>query len=204
MANRVAICSIDPLGFKNIHRSYSWDLDLPPCPPDQPYVIRWYEDQTDYKIVLVDYWIEHAEKVPIPVDARAIVNDILRTEGMERRGCFIPAAETPAEPELVNAHLRRMQYMEECIRRGDQIFGQDPKNIGEIPGEFKRYAVELKADRPWAYSAPKQRKVPCPACGEEIIYGVAICSKCHAILDREKAVMFGLVPPEPVKPSKAV
>ena len=202
MGNKVTICSIDPIGFHNIHRSYSWDLDIPPCPADKPYILRTYDDQTDIKVVLTDYWMEHAEKVPVNRPASVVVDDIMKTEGMTKRGCFIPAGEKPTEAELDAAHGRRLAYMEECIRAGDQIYGQDPKNIGEIPTEYKRYAVELKAQRPWAYAAPRQRFVPCPACGEEIIYGVTICKHCKAILDVDKARSFGLAPAE--KPVKVV
>ncbi len=34
----------------------------------------------------------------------------------------------------------------------------------------------------------------CPACGEKVKTGVAVCKHCHAILDAEKAAQHGLGP----------
>jgi hypothetical protein len=34
----------------------------------------------------------------------------------------------------------------------------------------------------------------CPVCAEKIKPGVAVCRSCGAILDREKAAQYGLVP----------
>jgi len=54
----------------------------------------------------------------------------------------------------------------------------------------RRAARELKLDKPWLYD-PKPH-AECPACGEKIKPGVAVCRTCGAILDREKAAKFGL------------
>jgi len=54
----------------------------------------------------------------------------------------------------------------------------------------RRAARELKLDKPWLYD-PKPR-ADCPACGEHIKPGVAVCRTCGAILDRDKAAKFGL------------
>jgi hypothetical protein len=58
----------------------------------------------------------------------------------------------------------------------------------------RRAARELKLDKPWLYD-PKPL-AECPACGEKIKPGVAVCRSCRAILDREKAAKFGLAPRE--------
>jgi hypothetical protein len=198
----IQICSIDPIGFPNIRRSYSWDLDMPPCPVDKPYVSRWYTDQTDYKIVLKDYWIEHAEKIPVEIKADVVVKDIMATEGMTLRGCFIPKGDTPTPEELRNAKGVRRAYMEACIRAGDTEYARSGR-IDDIPQEFKRYVAEMKIEREWAYAA--KETVDCPACGGQIKYGVAVCLHCKAILDPTKAEAFGLVPKkEEVKVEKPV
>lgn len=204
--NKIQICSIDPLGFPNIKRTYSGGLDMPPCPKDKPYVSRWYQDEMDEEIVLKDYWLEHAKHIPVPIPVREVVDDIMNTENMINRGCFIPKGETPTEEELEAAHRVRIAYMEKCIQAGDMVYSNDPKRIDEIPQEYKRYAAELKVHRPWAYHAPKNRIVDCPACGGEINFGVAICKHCKAILDVDKAKAFGLVQEkkEPVAVEKPV
>lgn len=58
----------------------------------------------------------------------------------------------------------------------------------------RRAARELKLEKPWVYDPKPQ--ADCPACGEKIKPGVAVCRSCRAILDREKAAKFGLVKAE--------
>jgi hypothetical protein len=60
----------------------------------------------------------------------------------------------------------------------------------EISDLHRRAAIGLGVEREWAY-------VPmclndCPACGEKVKHGVAVCKHCHAILDAEKAAKHGL------------
>lgn len=200
MGNRIQICSIDPIGFPNIRRSYSWALDMPPCPADKPYISKWYDDQMDEKIILKDYWIEHAERIPVPVPVETVVKDIMATEGMTQRGCFIPKADTPTQEELRAARSVRRAYMEACIRAGDTEYARSGR-IDDIPQEFKRYVAELKIEREWAFAA--KETVDCPACSGQIKYGVAVCMHCKAILDFSKAEAFGLVP-KPEKVEKPV
>ena len=157
----IRICSIDPLGFANIRRTYRGSYDIPACPPDKPFVSIDVEDATDYKIILQDYWIEHAEHVPVNIPAAEIVRDIMATENMVNRGCFIPKSDKPTEQEIEKAHQTRIAFMESCVRTGDAIYGQT-KRVDQIPDEFKRYAAELHAPREWAYSAPTSRLIDCP------------------------------------------
>jgi ribosomal protein L32 len=65
----------------------------------------------------------------------------------------------------------------------------------------RRAARELKLDKPWLYD-PKPLS-ECPACGEKIKPGVAVCRTCGAILDREKAARFGLGVAEAESPAAA-
>ena len=58
----------------------------------------------------------------------------------------------------------------------------------------RRAARQLGLEKPWLYD-PKPL-AECPVCGEKIKHGVAVCRSCHAILDREKAARYGLVPKE--------
>src|SRR2546425_6373950 len=61
----------------------------------------------------------------------------------------------------------------------------------------------LGLEKEWSYE-PKPL-VDCPACGEKVKPGVAVCRACGAILDRAKALQFGLLPAEagPAVPSLA-
>ena len=57
----------------------------------------------------------------------------------------------------------------------------------------RRAARWLGVEKDWCYE-PKPM-VDCPACGEKLKPGVAVCKSCGAVLDREKALQFGLVNP---------
>jgi hypothetical protein len=61
----------------------------------------------------------------------------------------------------------------------------------EISDLHRRAAMTLGIEREWAY-------IPlylsdCPACGEKVKTGVAVCKHCHGILDSDKAAQHGLI-----------
>jgi hypothetical protein len=62
----------------------------------------------------------------------------------------------------------------------------------EISDLHRRAAIALGVEREWAYVPMKMGE--CPACGEKVKAGVAVCKHCHAILDAEKAAQHGLGP----------
>ena len=60
----------------------------------------------------------------------------------------------------------------------------------EISDLHRRAAISLGWRREWAYVP--MRMADCPACGEKVKPGVAVCRHCRAILDQEKAAKHGL------------
>jgi hypothetical protein len=52
----------------------------------------------------------------------------------------------------------------------------------------RRAAMAMKREREWAYVP--QRTVECPACGEQLRAGAAICKHCNAVLDPDRAAKF--------------
>ena len=60
----------------------------------------------------------------------------------------------------------------------------------EISDLHRRAAIALGVEREWAYVP--MRMSDCPACGEKVKTGVAVCRHCSAILDAEKAAKHGL------------
>jgi hypothetical protein len=60
----------------------------------------------------------------------------------------------------------------------------------EISDLHRRAAISLGVEREWAYVP--MRMNDCPACGEKVKHGVAVCKHCSAILDAEKAAKHGL------------
>jgi ribosomal protein L32 len=195
----IRICSIAPESFK-IKRSYNWNgIELPACPKDQPYSTVVIHDHTDMRIVAVDHWAEHSEKTPVTITAKEIVADFFANENLAQKGAFIPKGDVPTEEELANAHEARRNYLLKCVHDGQAEYSKSGR-IDDIPGEWKRAAVELGLDFDWAKRMPPKMQ-ECPACGEMLKPGVAICRGCGAILDREKARQFGLLQDEQ-KPRK--
>jgi hypothetical protein len=60
----------------------------------------------------------------------------------------------------------------------------------EISDLHRRAAISLGAEREWAYVPV--RMTDCLACGEKVKPGAAVCRRCRAILDQEKAAKHGV------------
>lgn len=196
---RKMICSIAPERFF-IRRSYNWGgMEIPPCPKDKPFTSLMVEDQMDEKVHAIDHWAEHSVHTPFPIEASEVIRDFFSAEKLKEKGCFVPAGEIPTEQEIQQAHATRRAYLTECVANGDAAYSINAR-IDDIPGEWKRAAAELKMNVEWA-KLPPEKKAECPACGHDLPRAdVAICGSCHAILDREKAIKFGLI--EEDKPAK--
>lgn len=202
-AKSITICNTGPEHFGPLMRSYSRKIEIPACPKGTPYVSVVINDHTDMRVVAVDHWAEHSEKTPILITCQEIVADIMQTEKMRERGCFIPAGDKPTKAEIEGGLAARKAYLLRCVRNGDAAYSATGR-IDDIPGEWKAAAEELGIDREWCKMAPAE-KADCPACGHDLPRpDVAICGSCHAILDREKAIKFGLIeaPAEPKPESK--
>lgn len=186
----ILICSIAPEEFK-IKRSYNWNgLTIPGC-NGEVYTSLLVEDHMDEEVHQVDYNWEHAIHKPVRIEAAVIVKDFFANEKLTEKGCFIPKGKEPTAEELANARATRRRYLERCVRDGDSEYSRTGR-VDDIPGEFKRAVAELGVTREWAFLAPAPT-MSCPACGETLKPGVAVCKTCGAILDREKAEKFGLV-----------
>jgi len=188
----VQICNISHKRF-HIRRSYNWGgLIVEPCPKDKPYVSSFIEDQMDEKVNPIDHWAEHSIHTPFPIDAKDIAQDFFLTENLLNNGCFVPAGEIPTEQEIANAKATRRAYLKRLVAQGDAAYSIGGR-IDDIPGEWKEAANELKMNVEWSKQAPEE-KTACPACGNDLPRpDVAICGSCHAILDRKRAIEFGLI-----------
>lgn len=191
-AKSITICNAGPEHFGPLQRSYSRALNVPACPKDKTYSSAEIVDHTDLKVYATDHWAEHSIKTPVVITYQEIVADIFNSEKMGQKGCFIPKGDKPTQAEIEQARATRRAYLLKCVHDGDSAYGINAR-IDDIPGEWKRAAEELEMDREWCKLAP-QVKTQCPACGHNLPRpDVAICGSCHAILDREKAIKFGLI-----------
>ncbi|MGC2670843.1 MAG: hypothetical protein WA299_03180, partial [Candidatus Acidiferrum sp.] len=108
-------------------------------------------------------------------------------------GVFVAAGETPTEVELADARRRLEEFYRRLVASAD-LEWERTRNPMFITDLERRAAQQLGLEKPWLYD-PKPL-AECPVCAEKIKHGVAVCKSCGAILDRDKAALYGLVPQE--------
>jgi hypothetical protein len=126
-------------------------------------------------------------RFPFTISAREIAEDLL--QDLHDHGVFVCAGARPTADELAAASARRDVYYHRLIAEGDTLWARG-HSFREISDIHRRAAITLDVEREWAYVPT--RTAECPACGEKIKHGVAVCKHCHAILDSEKAAKHGL------------
>lgn len=128
-------------------------------------------------------------RFPFAISAREIAEDIIRE--LEQHGIFVCAGERPSETELAAAREGRDAWYGQLITEADEMWARG-HSYREISDMHRRAVMAMKMDREWAYSP--QRSVECPACGEKVKTGMAVCKHCGATLDAERAAKY--FPPE--------
>ena len=126
-------------------------------------------------------------RFPFTISAREIAEDLL--QDLHDHGVFVCAGARPTPEELAAATARRDAYYHRLIGEGDTMWARG-HSFREISDLHRRAAMALGVEREWAYVPVRMSE--CPACGERVKTGVAICKHCHAILDAEKAAQHGL------------
>jgi hypothetical protein len=130
----------------------------------------------------------------IRLSAQEIAEDLVREingdsgEG-SYHGVFVAAGPEPTKEELADAQKKLEAFQRRLVETAD-LEWERSHNMLFITDLERRAARELGLEKPWLYD-PKPM-ADCPACGEKIRPGVAVCRTCGAILDREKAAKFGL------------
>jgi len=130
------------------------------------------------------------------ITAREIAEDIARELNGDSgeasyHGVFVAAGDLPTENELTEARSRLEAFHRKLVAAAD-LEWERTKNPMFITDLERRAARSLGVEKPWLYD-PKPM-ADCPVCAEKIKHGVAVCRSCGAILDREKAAQYGLVP----------
>lgn len=128
-----------------------------------------------------------SRRLPFTISAREIAEDLL--QDLHDHGIFVCAGARPTSEELTAATERRDAYYHRLIAEGDTLWARG-HSFREISDLHRRAAMTLGVEREWAYVP--MRMSDCPACGEKVKSGVAVCRHCHAILDPEKAAKHGL------------
>ena len=152
-----------------------------PASSRQPYALLLITSRGD-AIDLGD-----SRRLPFTISAREIAEDLL--QDLHDHGIFVCKGARPTSEELTVATERRDAYYHRLIGEGDTLWARG-HSFREISDLHRRAAMTLGVEREWAYVP--MRLSDCPACGEKVKSGVAVCRHCHAILDREKAAHHGL------------
>ena len=147
----------------------------------EPYAILLLRTRND----VID--LGDGRRLPFPITAREIADDIL--QDLHDHGVFVCAGASPTSEELAAATARRDAFYHRLISEGDVLWARG-HSFREISDMHRRAALALGVEREWAYVP--MRMSECPACGEKVKTGVAVCKHCHAILDAEKAAQHGL------------
>ena len=183
---QAAICNISDQSWL-LHRTHG-TFAIAACEPGQDYAITAIDGRTG-KIDLGD-----KRTIDIHFTSREIADDLAReinSDGGEASnfGVFVCEGSAPTDEELVSAHDKLAAFHRRLVASADQQW-ERTHNVVLISDLDRRAARALKLDKEWCYE-PQQR-VECPACGEKLKPGVAVCRVCRAVLNQEKAAQFGL------------
>lgn len=154
---------------------------IPACAKGEPYALLLLSARPD-ALDLGDN-----RRFPFVISAREIADDLL--QDLQDHGIFVCAGSRPTEEELAAAAARRDAFYVRLVSEADVMWARG-HSYREISDLHRRAAIFLGMEREWAYVP--LRMVDCPACGEKVKPGVAVCKHCHAILDAPKAAQHGL------------
>ena len=154
---------------------------IPACAKGEAYALLLITSRGD----VID--LGDNRRFPFTISAREIADDLL--QDLHDHGIFVCAGARPTNEELASATQRRDTYYHRLIGEGDTLWARG-HSFREISDLHRRAAMALGVERDWAYVP--MRTSECPACGEKVKAGVAVCKHCHAILDAGKAAQHGL------------
>ena len=154
---------------------------IPACRKGEPYAKLRIGPRGD----MVD--LGDNRRLPLTIAARDIAEDLL--QDLRDHGVFRCEGEEPSETELRTARARCETFHHKLVAEADVMWARG-HSFREISDLHRRAAIALGLEREWAYVPTRMND--CPACGEKVKPGVAVCRHCSAILDAEKAAKHGL------------
>src|SRR6266436_7453788 len=186
----VALVNISTEKWPPRHRTYFGSLEVSSPQPGEAFAI------TPVRACLGVMDLGDKRTMEYRITAREIAEDIAREingdsgEG-SYHGVFVAAGDAPTESEIAEARRRLAEFQRRLVAAAD-LEWERTKNPMFITDLERRAARQLGLEKPWLYDA--RPLADCPVCAEKIKHGVAVCRSCGAILDREKAAQYGLVP----------
>ncbi len=130
----------------------------------------------------------------VPISATEVAQDLCReinSDGGENSffGVFVAAGDEPTDAELTAARARLEMFYRRMVAAADREWERSHSYLF-INDVERRAAQYLGLEKEWFYQVRETSE--CPACGEKVKPGVAVCKTCGAILDREKVMPLGL------------
>lgn len=200
----LSICPFETVEIKPINGGY---FKIPAAEKDDFVLLTIKDSSYIQRLPATDH------NIVIPVAshliAKALVDDFVNTviessdeagPGMMWLEGNISRAEilTKHKEQLDRLKLRQLQWFKNLCKKGDDDWNQYHK-IGLISGH-QRYAADyLGYKAPWVVEYhTNEGMMDCPACYSKIDSRAAICMHCSAIIDKAKAISFGLID-SPVK-----
>ena len=197
-ADTAVIVNISTEKWPPRHRTYFGSLELASPQPGEAFAVTPIHGC----VGVMD--LGDKRTMDFRITAREIADDIAREingdsgEG-SYHGVFVAAGAEPTESELAEARRRLEEFQRRLVAAAD-LEWERTKNPMFITDLERRAARQLSLEKPWLYD-PKPL-TDCPVCAEKIKPGVAVCRSCGAILDRDKAAQYGLVPREEKPPQR--
>jgi hypothetical protein len=187
-ADTVALVNISSEKWPPRQRSYFGSLQILSPEAGEPFAI------TPIRPCIAKMDLGDKRVVDVSLTAREIAEDIARELNGDSgegsfHGVFVAAGDAPTDAELADARHRLQEFQRKLVASAD-LEWERTRNPMFITDLERRAARQLGLEKPWLYD-PKPL-AECPACGEKIKHGVAVCRACGAILDKEKAAQFGL------------
>lgn len=175
--NTATIASVSDQNFC-VTRTYGV-FHIPARPKNEPYGIIVVTPRSD----AID--IGDSRRFTVQVSAREIAADII--QDLEDHGILVCEAARPSSEEISAATEARDAWYKQLVADADEMWARG-HSYREISDMHRRAAKNMGLEREWAYVP--QRSVDCPACGEKVREGVAICRHCNAVLDTERAAKY--------------
>lgn len=154
-------------------------------------------DGSGWRVKLDSLWVKSIDVAndlvrQINGDLPALLSD---PKCKKTLGCFVSPTRVPA-PELIEKHKAELHvYLAALVSEGNLLW-RKTKDYRQV-SDLSRMAVDiLGVTTEWHENFAAL--VPCPACGTKIMPNIVKCNACSAILDRKRAIEFGLiVEPQP-------
>jgi hypothetical protein len=181
MSERAVICNVGEQEWTLVRTYGMYRIPAPKAIEDQATLVV-----TD-RIDVID--MGDNRRLEVPIHARKIAEDLVADLG--DYGVFVAAGEEPTAEEIANAKEHLIEVAKKLVFEGDQEWARS-HNYRLLSDLHRRAVKRLGLEREWAYEPAAMGE--CPVCGERIKPGVAVCRSCGAVLDREKARQFGIVP----------